>query len=227
MASPGSLWWTDRALTKSQILLMIQFQTGKVSRPIVNLTEKDVARFWGYVNKEGGIQSHCPELGDCWTWKLAVNPGGYGGFSIKRWPFLAHRVSFAIENGGLIPEKMKVLHRCDNRRCVRPDHLFLGTSWDNGVDKARKGRAASGDANGARKYPERISAGYRKWLSENPDKVAKGERHPRAKVTADQVREIRRLREEGVRLTSLSAQFGLNTGSIYHICTRKNWSSIE
>ena len=87
----------------------------------------------------------------CWTWTafLQPHPRGkgttYGEFWVGtkgaggRMAF-AHRVAWELE-GGPIPDGMRVLHRCDNPACVRPDHLFLGTQSDNMLDMFAKGRA--------------------------------------------------------------------------------------
>lgn len=76
-------------------------------------------RFWEKVNKiEGG----------CWEWMgCLLKSGGYGGFTIKK-------------HARPIPEGLHVLHKCDNPKCVRPDHLFLGTPKDNVQDMMLKGR---------------------------------------------------------------------------------------
>lgn len=71
----------------------------------------------------------------CWNWIACTNPKGYGQFTQLR----AHRVSYELYVGP-IPEGLSVLHKCDNRRCVNPDHLFVGTQDDNMKDMKRKGR---------------------------------------------------------------------------------------
>lgn len=89
-------------------------------------------RFWSKVNKEAP--------GGCWEWTAGLNSAGYGQFS--NWPSApqrAHRVSWEFANGE-IPDGLCVLHRCDNRPCVNPAHLFLGTKGDNIRDCFAKGR---------------------------------------------------------------------------------------
>ena len=81
--------------------------------------------------------------GGCWLWRGAVAGGRYGMIAAAdrgRVPEYAHRVSWRIHCGP-IPDGVSVLHRCDVRRCVNPDHLFLGDHIDNMVDMARKKRA--------------------------------------------------------------------------------------
>jgi hypothetical protein len=77
----------------------------------------------------------------CWLWMGGTNVWGYGIISLGRkseGAASAHRVSYKLHKGD--PGKLHVLHRCDNRLCVNPDHLFLGTCKDNMQDKVAKGR---------------------------------------------------------------------------------------
>ncbi len=79
----------------------------------------------------------------CWEWNGALDRGGYGSFSIARKWWSVHRASWFLHNGQ-IPDGMHVLHRCDNRKCANPEHLFLGTHKDNMSDRNSKGRQRSG-----------------------------------------------------------------------------------
>lgn len=77
----------------------------------------------------------------CWEWSGCRTNGGYGRFGRSRrlgW-ILAHRMSWILAHGE-IPPDMCVCHKCDNRICVKPDHLFLGTKQDNIKDCITKGR---------------------------------------------------------------------------------------
>ncbi len=71
----------------------------------------------------------------CWNWNKRLTSAGYGKFGNTS----AHRVSYALYVGQ-IPDGMCVLHRCDNKKCVNPDHLFIGTQQDNVKDMNLKGR---------------------------------------------------------------------------------------
>ena len=102
----------------------------KISVPRIPIEE----RFWAKVEKTDA----------CWEWQSRIAPAtGYGNFAIwkqgRRTTWLAHRLAWFLTNGA-IPKGLCVLHKCDNRRCVRPDHLFLGTAADNVHDCIAKGR---------------------------------------------------------------------------------------
>jgi hypothetical protein len=102
----------------------------------MQLDDSAIKRFWQKVEKGDG----------CWEWQGAPSKhGGYGTFTVGGSRFntfqreRAHRVSYQIHFGP-ISSGLKILHRCDNPLCVRPDHLFPGTQGDNIRDMWAKGR---------------------------------------------------------------------------------------
>jgi len=91
-------------------------------------------RFWGKIKKQ---------TSGCWEWKGNISSSGYGLLSYKGKNIGSHILSWILHNGE-IENNLWVLHKCDNRKCVNPKHLFLGTRQDNMDDMVRKGRQKNG-----------------------------------------------------------------------------------
>jgi len=152
-------------------------------------------RFWRKVN--------ILNRNDCWPWKGCINRK-YGYYTIrvyspkgkgKNYNFEVHRVSYFLEYGEL-PEDMLVCHKCDNRSCANPNHLFLGTYQDNSSDMVSKNRQVIG---------EKIKG---------------------AKLTAQKVYEIRRLRKEGVTQREVARMFGINHQNVWFITSKQTWKHL-
>ena len=102
----------------------------RIGRPPGSGVRPLAERFWAKVRRGAA----------CWEWQGAMLPNGYGKiFGTEHKIIGAHRASWIVTHGN-IPEGMLVCHHCDNPRCVRPEHLFLGTDKDNTRDMFQKGR---------------------------------------------------------------------------------------
>ena len=93
------------------------------------LTQKELKRF---------DESWYKDENDCWVWVAGSRSNGYGWFSIKGRKFSAHRISNLIYKGKMLPDKI-ILHTCDNKKCVNPDHLAEGSHYSNHLDRRDKG----------------------------------------------------------------------------------------
>ena len=82
--------------------------------------------FWSKVDIKG------PD--DCWEWKASIGNSGYGRFHFRCKVTGSHRVSWTLSNGP-IPEGHYILHKCDNKLCCNPNHLYPGTAYNNTMDR--------------------------------------------------------------------------------------------
>ena len=135
---------------------------------------KEEQRFWANVDKSDS----------CWNWTASLSKSGYGAFSNNGKYVRAHRYSWSLHNGK-IPDGLCVLHRCDNRKCVNPDHLWLGTHDDNMRDRTLKGRQCRGENHGRAKLTEVAARAI--LVSEEPYRILSA----RYGVIADHIYKIR------------------------------------
>jgi hypothetical protein len=129
---------------------------------------------------------------------------------------------------------MMVCHKCDNRLCVRPDHLFLGTGSDNMKDCASKGRLHSqkhpermrGDANPMRRFPERAAHGERNGARRHPERLQRGEGHVAAKLSNKDAAKIKgRYASGGVSQRSLAAEYGITQRAVWDVIHGKSYAA--
>jgi hypothetical protein len=141
----------------------------------------------------------------CWPWQAEITKAGYGRITDYWEKRLAHRYSWEIHNGCVIPDGMVVMHTCDVRICVNPAHLRLGTHKENTADMIAKGRAHM----------------------MGPKNPRRGSENPRAKYTEEQILEIRRrYAEGGVTLQALADEYATTKTGIHKIVKRLIWKHI-
>jgi hypothetical protein len=159
------------------------------------MTTREIQRFW---------DSSIPEPNSgCFLWTKALTGTGYGQFragSLRdgtRRNVTASRYACELVHGA-IPDGMQALHKCDNKICVNPDHLYIGTRSDNAKDAFARHR----------KIPHRLV----------------GADNPRAKLSEDQIRTIRDSEE---RSADLARRYGLSKTQVGHIRSRKSWAHVS
>lgn len=142
-------------------------------------------RFWEKVEKGPA----------CWEWRGGLSGKGYGAFlGANRKQGYAHRASWELAFGE-IPAGLCVCHHCDNPKCVRPDHLFLGDSAANHADMVAKGRSTA------------------------------GERHGKAKLSAAEAQEVRNLRAAGESCLRIARRFRLCPQQVHRIGRGERWGN--
>lgn len=143
-------------------------------KPIPQLSQKDIDRFWSKVNKTEGLGPK----GDCWEWTGGTNYRGYGQFyrriADRDCNFRASRISYLLTYGE-DPFPFQMLHSCDWPVCVRGSHLSKGTGKDNMQDAAAKGRMTSGDKHWARLHPEKVKRGADHPHVKHPERLKRGD----------------------------------------------------
>lgn len=151
-----------------------------------------VWRFW--------IKFERPKIG-CWNWKAGLDSCGYGSINKGLWKsgnVRASRIAWMFWYGP-IPKGMCVLHHCDNRKCVNPEHLYLGTPADNARDRVTRNR--------------------------EPDRT--GINNGRAKLTEEQIRIIRqKYTGKYGELTKFAKKYGVSATSILYAIQGKTWKKV-
>lgn len=148
-----------------------------------------VKEFWSRVNRRNKSK--------CWIWPGCKNSSGYGSFQGMGAHVFAYEITFGSHGD------LHVLHKCDVRNCVNPNHLFLGTRSDNWNDALSKGRT---------------------YFQKYPEKRPRGEKHKNARWTWSQIRRIRKLYATGqYRQIDIARMFNTGQGAISQITRNAAW----
>lgn len=136
---------------------------------------------------------------DCWPWQGTLQKNGYGDFDFQlhgtRYRCSSHRLSYMLSYNLQIPKGFCVMHSCDNKSCVNPSHLSVGTQLDNIKDMMKKGRHS---------FP-------------------KGEDSTSPKLTLRDVTTIRQRAKNGEKLCTIAKDFPVDRSQISRIVARKRW----
>ena len=136
----------------------------------------------------------------CWLWLGKPDHWGYGSIWVSIHEIKVHRLAWALHTQQ-DPIGNCVLHHCDNRLCVNPAHLFLGTHIENIEDRHHKGRSRGG--------------------------ALHGESHPNAHLKAEDVLKIRQERKDGVPARQIAKNWGVHFQTVYRICHKQRWAHLE
>ena len=158
--------------------------------------------FWSRVDMSGGADA-------CWLWLGARTHNGYGFFKLMRPERMVRAHRWAYEQFvGPIADGLLVCHNCDNRLCVNPAHMFVGTQKENIADMMSKGRGP--DRSGNAVHITRI-----------------GTDNPNAKLDEDAVRNIRSESANGQSLRALARAFGVSVPVISDVVHRRTWRHVD
>lgn len=136
------------------------------------------------------------EFGDCWNWTGWLDKNGYAYVSYKNRQINAHRFFYAWCCGE-VPKGKVVRHTCDNRKCVNPEHLILGTMLDNSQDMIQAGRSMCGEKNAA------------------------------SVLTDEKVLEAARLYESGWSLARLCEKYNVHGSTMLYAISGKTWKHLD
>ena len=179
----------------------------ETTMPPKRTPEQIVAHFWSGVDRSGGDDA-------CWEWQRAINRKGYGWMGRDGTTEGTHRIAWRITRGP-IPLGLCVLHKCDNRKCCNPSHLFIGDNAANVLDMVSKGRHSRGA-----KHAAAVSAVMKV-------RAHRGDGHHMTMFTTTDVIAIRAAWRTGESCGSIARRYGIKYPStIISIVRGKTWGHL-
>lgn len=175
-------------------------------KPMPNTTESDYTRFWGRAILTANQNN-------CWYWQGAKDTAGYGSFSVGGINYTSNRFAYFLYHNA-DPKIMHVLHKCDNKTCVNPNHLFLGTNYDNVLDKMAKGRQGR-------------PIGALSGASTHPEKILRGSKIGTSKLIESDIIIIRTKYLNGnISTYALAKEYNMTQSNMWAIVNKKIWKHI-
>ena len=154
--------------------------------------------FWADVDKQSSLDG-------CWLWTGCIGAYGYGALTYQNKSWRAHRLSYILTYGDLPVTNdyhgTCVLHKCDNRQCVNPEHLFSGTQTDNLRDMRSKNRQAS-------------------------PFIMKGSEQKASKLKEKDIPVIMEMRSRKISLSKIGAKFNVSKVCISYVVNGKSWAHV-
>ena len=177
-------------------------RSARMAYPTPNEIPEDVkARLWSRVAIGHPSQ--------CWEWQGSRSTSGYGSIRVNGRQTGAHRLALALHLGRVIRAEECACHHCDNPPCCNPTHLFAGSNADNVRDRDNKGRQV------------------RKPRDEATVRHRRGDGHPQAKLTENDVREMRCRRSQGLSYDKIGREFSIHRTVARRACNGELWSHVK
>lgn len=154
--------------------------------PIIKIIEK-LAQIGFEIDENG-----------CHNWKGYIQPNGYGRFRVAGVSLAAHRAAYVVSRG-FIPDGADICHACDNRRCLNPEHLFVGSRQENMLDCKLKGRLS---------------------IQQDPSRILRGDRHKNRKLSSDQVAEIRASTDNAYQVAE---RYRISPSHVWRLRSNQQW----
>lgn len=180
-------------------------------------------KYMSYIDKRGLVRS---DMSPCWRWLASVGSHGYGQIMYNGVPWNAHRLSYYLHNDLIEPPKGRhVCHKCDNKECSNPEHLYVGSPKENSDDVWERGLKVKKPAK--EKQEQFVRPGGTSGSFKAGSQT--GEANSRAKLTEADVRTIRARYKAGLKygeLKKMAEEYNVSYISMQKIVANKSWTHV-